>query len=228
MNGSWMPDARVAATLAKLHNASKNEIFRLGFVEMPKAAISALLRRGRRQTPEEVARAWSHLFLTNPPYKGRLWYAMARAIKARRVVEFGTSFGLSTIYLASAVRDNGGGKVISTELIPQKIAAARKSIEEAGLSDIVEIREGNAFETLKDVEPGVDLVMLDGGDMFYRDMIQLLAPKMRTGALALAAYLEPGGEKNPHLYSAYMRDPANGFFSVGLPPLNTEVSVRLA
>jgi hypothetical protein len=192
-----MPDSRVAATLAKLHDASKNEIFRLGFVEMPKAAISALLRRGRRQTPEEVARAWSHLFLTNPPYKGRLWYAMARAIKARRVVEFGTSFGLSTIYLASAVRDNGGGKVISTELIPHKIAAARKSIEEAGLSDIVEI-------------------------------IQLLAPKMRTGALALAAYLEPGGEKNPHPYSAYMRDPANGFFSVGLPPLNTEVSVRLA
>src|SRR5258708_5154033 len=64
---------------------------------------------------------------------GETIYNTARAIDARRIVEFGTSFGVSTIYLAAAVRDNGGGKVIGTELEPTKVAVARQNIAAAGL-----------------------------------------------------------------------------------------------
>ena len=69
---------------------------------------------------------------------GEAIYNTARAINAKRIVEFGTSFGVSTIYLACAVRDNGGGKVIGSELEPTKVAAARDNINAAGLSAYVE------------------------------------------------------------------------------------------
>src|SRR5690606_29751052 len=85
---------------------------------------------------------------------------------ARRVVEAGTSFGVSTLYLAAAVRDTvegraGEGIVIGTEHEPAKAAAARAHFAEAGLSEFVDLREGDLRETLRDPGGPVDFLLLD-------------------------------------------------------------------
>ena len=105
----------------------------------------------------------------------RLLYMLARATGARAIVEFGTSFGISTIHLAAALRDNGGGRLIGSELEPAKTARARANLEEAGLSDLVEVREGDALETLaRDLPNSIDLVLLDGHKPLYPRVLDLL------------------------------------------------------
>src|ERR1700691_5850496 len=69
---------------------------------------------------------------------GALLYMLARATNARSIVEFGTSFGISTLHLAAALRDNGGGRLITTEFEPSKVARARANITDGGLVDLVE------------------------------------------------------------------------------------------
>ncbi|WP_375507847.1 O-methyltransferase [uncultured Caballeronia sp.] len=118
---------------------------------------------------------------------GALLYMYARMMKARSVVEFGTSFGVSTLHLAAALRDNGGGALISAEFEPSKVAGARRNIESAGLSDLVEVREGDALETLADGLPGsIDLVLLDGAKALYPGVLALLEPRLHAGSVLVA------------------------------------------
>ncbi|AMH42860.1 MAG: class I SAM-dependent methyltransferase [Pseudomonadota bacterium] len=118
---------------------------------------------------------------------GALLYMYARMTKARSVVEFGTSFGVSTLHLAAALRDNGGGALISAEFEPSKVAAARRNIESAGLSDLVEVREGDALETLADGLPeSIDLVLLDGAKALYPGVLALLEPRLHAGSVLVA------------------------------------------
>jgi predicted O-methyltransferase YrrM len=118
---------------------------------------------------------------------GRLLYLLARAGKARAVVEFGTSFGVSTLHLAAALRDNGGGRLVSAEFEPGKVAQARANMAAAGLDDLVEIREGDALETLAhDLPERIDLVLLDGAKVLYGRVLELLEPRLRPGALVIA------------------------------------------
>ena len=79
---------------------------------------------------------------------GKLLYMLARSVRARNIVEFGTSFGISTLHLAAALRDNGGGRLIGSEFEPSKRKRARSDLSAGGRSDLVAIREGDALETL--------------------------------------------------------------------------------
>ncbi|WP_448662472.1 O-methyltransferase [Sphingomonas sp. CJ20] len=118
---------------------------------------------------------------------GKLLYILARAIRAQSIVEFGTSFGLSTVHLAAALRDNGGGRVITSEFEPSKVATARANIAAAGLSDLVELREGDALETFKRDLPGtIDLLLLDGAKSLYSDVLGLVEDRLRPGAVIVA------------------------------------------
>ncbi|MBB3957225.1 O-methyltransferase [Novosphingobium sediminicola] len=118
---------------------------------------------------------------------GRLLYMLVRATGAQAIVEFGASFGLSTLHMAAALRDNGGGCLITSEFETGKIARAQAHLAEAGLADLVEIRAGDALETLaRDLPPAIDLVLLDGAKALYRDVLGLLEPHLRPGALILA------------------------------------------
>ena len=116
-----------------------------------------------------------------------LLYMLARSCRARTIVEFGTSFGISTLHLAAALRDNGGGRLITSEFEPSKVARARENLTAGGLIDLVEIREGDALQTLSvDLPDEIDLVLLDGAKGLYPDILSLLESRLRPGALIVA------------------------------------------
>jgi len=150
------------------------------------------------------------LFLPISPETGRLLYLLVRSTKARTVVEFGTSFGLSTLHLAAAVKDNGGGRVIGSEFEVAKVARAKENVALAGLSELVEIREGDAIDTLaRDLPANVDFLLLDGAKVLYPAILALLEPRLQPGSLIVA----DNADHNPE-FLARIRDPANGYLSL--------------
>ena len=160
---------------------------------------------------QERADALSDFYLPVTPAAGRLLYALVRAIKPATVVEFGMSLGISAIHLAAAVRDNGTGRVVTTELSAAKVAAAKKTFAETGLDDLITVLEGDALTTLADLDGPVDFVLLDGWKEFYLPVIQLLQPRLSPGALIVADNTDMDDTKP---YLDYVRDPDNGYVSV--------------
>jgi predicted O-methyltransferase YrrM len=153
---------------------------------------------------------------------GALLYMLARGGGARTIVEFGTSFGISTLHLAAALRDNGGGRLIATEFEPSKVARARENLRVGGLADLVEIREGDALDTLAvDLPETIDLVLLDGAKALYPDILSLLENRLRPGALIVADNAEYSPE-----YLGRVRGPASGYLSVPFAE-DVELSMRL-
>jgi predicted O-methyltransferase YrrM len=145
---------------------------------------------------------------------GELLYTLVRAIRPSTVVEFGTSFGISTLYLAAAVRDNGVGRVIGTELSEAKLAAARANLAAAGVADLVEIRAGDARQTLSDLDGPIGLLLLDGWKDLCLPILRLLEPQLPAGAMVVAddtTFVSLGE------YLRYVRDPENGYQSVAFP-----------
>jgi len=150
------------------------------------------------------------LFLPVSPATGRLLYLLVRSSQARAVVEFGTSFGLSTVHLAAAVKDNGGGQVIGSEFEPTKVAQAKENLALAGLSEWVEIREGDATESLaRDLPASVDFLLLDGAKVLYPAILALVEARFHPGSLVVA----DNADHHPE-FLAYVRDPANGYLSL--------------
>jgi predicted O-methyltransferase YrrM len=156
---------------------------------------------------------------------GRFLYGVARSISAERIVEFGTSYGVSAIYLAAALRDNGGGLLVGTELETGKVAKAAQHVAEAGLSRMVEIRAGDALQTLKHFSGNIDLLFLDGWKGLYLDVLHLVSGSLHKGSVVLADDLDIP-QVAPYL--DYVRNPASGFVSVMLPlDEGIEYSVKL-
>lgn len=153
---------------------------------------------------------------------GTLLYMLARGCGARTIVEFGTSFGISTLYLAAALRDNGGGRLITTEFEPSKVARARENLTAGGVIDLVEIREGDALQTLSVGLPEtIDLLLLDGAKALYPEVLSLLHSRLRPGALIVA----DNADYSPD-YLAHVRSPANGYLSTPFGG-DVELSMRL-
>ena len=153
---------------------------------------------------------------------GVLLYQLTRSTNARNIVEFGTSFGLSTLYLAAALRDNGGGRLIGSEFEPSKVAKARQHLVEGGVDDLVEIREGDALKTLAiDLPESIDLLLLDGAKSIYCEILELVEGRLRTGALIVA----DNADFSPD-YLARVRSPDNGYLSVPFRE-DVELSIRL-
>lgn len=153
---------------------------------------------------------------------GDLLYMLARSTGATAIVEFGTSFGLSTICLAAALRDNGGGLLVTSEFEPSKVARAKANLTEAGLADLVEFREGDALDTLcRDLPARIDLLLLDGAKALYSEVLDLIAPRLRPGALVLA----DNADFCPP-YVERVRAMDSGYRSVAIAD-DVELSIRL-
>jgi predicted O-methyltransferase YrrM len=203
-DGGPLHDARVAGVIARLQAQRSYPI------------------HGGLRDPQ----AYADFGFSIHPEQGELIYLLCRSLRAKRVVDFATSIGFSALYLAAAMRDNGGGLVIGSEIVPAKIAAARRNLELAGLAEFVEIRQGDARETLRDLGGDIDFALIDGwpdGDdpSLALQVMRLIAPQMQGGAIALNDNAEQD-------YLEWVHDPANGFRSMRLPLKGgTELSVRV-
>jgi predicted O-methyltransferase YrrM len=193
-----------------------------GFRELPAAERAAMLADYPRMYGDLAKDAYLPISRAG----GALLYALARLRDAQTIVELGTSFGLSTIFLAAAVVDRGGGRVITSELVPAKAARARKNLERVGLAHVVEFRVGDALDTLADLPAEVDLLFLDGAKSLYRRVLELVEPRFAARAVIAADNIEMTELVGD--FTRYVRDPANGYAAnrvvVGDEPL--EIVVR--
>jgi predicted O-methyltransferase YrrM len=206
-----LEDPNVRATLDRLHGEARRDM-----LVFARALPSVLLARLRgRSLAEAVTPHLDDAYIPIHRDAGRFLYLTAHAIDAKLAVEFGTSFGISAIYLAAAMRDRNG-RFVGSEMVPHKIAAARRNLADAGLADYAEIREGDALETFADLPSPVDLVLLDGWKDLYLPMLGLLRPKLRRGSIVCADNIFTF-KKDLAPYVAHVNDATNGFRSMTLP-----------
>ena len=196
---TWLPDdPQIAAELSRLHQADR-------------AATAARQARGGfkpEENTDDIVRLGSE-YLAVSPEEGQLVYMMVCAAQAGRVVEFGASYGVSTLYIAAALKPSGG-RLFTTEVHPDKCAALRQTFARAGVDDCVTLLEGDARETLKTVEGPVDMVLLDGWKSMYLPVLDLLRPKLRPGATVAADNIRLSSSQP---YLAHVSDPASGFLT---------------
>ncbi|WP_116372888.1 O-methyltransferase [Mycobacterium sp. MFM001] len=199
-----LENPRVATALDRMYTAANEQLPKLreGGGRIAQAASAGA---------QERADAMSEFYIPVTPEAGRLLYSLVRATRAATIVEFGMSFGISAIHLASAVRDNGSGRVVTTELSATKVAAAQQTFAETGLDDLITVLEGDALETLKELDGPVDFVLLDGWKELYLPVIKLLEPRLSPGSLVVADNTEMA-DTQPYL--DHVRNPGNGYVSV--------------
>ena len=149
--------------------------------------------------------------------KAEFCYVTCRAIGARRIVEAGTSFGISTLYLAAAVRDNGGGVVFGAENVPEKVKGARANFEGAGLSSFIDLREADLVEACQSFDGPIDFVLFDTAGEVVRLMLEILLPRLRPGTVLCTDNTGSGREKGYAKLFEILDDPANGFRTMTLP-----------
>ncbi|MGJ5899066.1 O-methyltransferase [Streptomyces niveiscabiei] len=214
-----LADPRVEAALSRMFERAEQD-------DTTAARVSAQLPGGFAPlTPQERADAVAEVYMPISAAGGELLYNLVRAVRPATVVEFGMSFGISTLYLAAAVRDNGTGRVITTELSKDKIAATRRTFAEAGLDDLITVLEGDARDSLRDLDDPADFVLLDGWKELCLPVLRLLEPRLRPGTLVVADDVVLSGLRP---YLDYVRDPANGYRSVTFPVEDgMEISCRL-
>lgn len=214
------PVSTVLAQLLADAQASETQL-REHVAALSPAERDALMAEARSADYQPFYERAKGLYLAVSRETGTLLYMLARMRNARTIVEFGTSFGVSTLHLAAALRDNGGGRLISAEFEAGKVAAARRTIASAGLDDLVEIRAGDALQTLAvDLPERIDLVLLDGAKTLYPAILQRLEPHLATGAVVLA---DNAGWSEEYL--AYVRT-SGAYLSQALPG-DVELSVKL-
>jgi predicted O-methyltransferase YrrM len=213
-----LQDHRVATALDRMYGKSREQMSQLR--NMGGALSTA-------KTAQERADAMSAFYIPVTPEAGRLLYSLVRATRPSTIVEFGMSFGISALHLAAAVRDNGTGRVVTTELSADKIAAAKQTFVDTGLDDLITILDGDALSTLADLDGPVELVLLDGWKELYHPVIKLLEPRLTTGALVVADNTEMADAKP---YLDYVRNAENGYVSVNFAARESdsmEISCRV-
>ncbi|MDF5732401.1 MAG: class I SAM-dependent methyltransferase [Rhizonema sp. PD38] len=218
-------DPKVESVLNRLYYEANKQRWKLIFYYLPK--LPGLFMGKGIQWSRTKTEFFSDKYIPIERDQGQLIYLLARSINAKTIVEFGTSYGISTIYLATAVRDNGGGLVIGTEIVPEKIVQARKNVTEAGLAEFVEILEGDALNTLKDLNYTIDMVLIDGWVNLALDVLQILDSHIRKGGIVLSDNVGTFKE-DFRVYAEYLQNQANGYRSATLDLKGgTELSVKV-
>ncbi len=227
--GSLLADPRAEAVLGRLREQDERQSSSM------KEHVGSQLRAHRNDGSRYLqvdTEFYRDKVVALDPDKCDFIYLQCRALQSRRVAEVGTSFGVSTIYLAAAVRDNARvngteGVVIATENEPSKAAAAKQNFIEAGLAQVVEMREGDALDTLKDVGGLLDFVLMDTWIPIVLPVLRLLVAHLRPGAMVVCDNVGLFAHEYSE-YTDFVRNPANGFRSILMPYQGgLEVSVRV-
>lgn len=170
-------------TLGKLHKESSSE--KLTILQ---GVIKGLFRELK---PEDMKDA----YISITKEQGEYIYDLLINENAKNIVEFGTSFGISTIYLGAAAKENQGN-VITTELLDSKCKIALQNFRKAQVNNLIDLREGDAMETLKDIPDNIDFLLLDGWNDLYLPLIKLLEPKLKDGAYIYTDNIKFPGSKS--------------------------------
>ena len=154
-------NSQINNVLSALHQDAKTDGFR-----MMKAMAKSLVKKIEPQDAK-------HAYLPISKAQGHSIFDMIVQNNFKNIIEFGTSFGISTIYLAAAAQQTGG-KVVTTEIVPEKCAQALKNFAKAGVENQIELREGDATKTLSDWNQPIDFLLLDGWKNLYLPLFQML------------------------------------------------------
>jgi caffeoyl-CoA O-methyltransferase len=149
--------------------------------------VLAVLERLRQEDAEEREQGVTRELRARAvaPTTGRFLFSLVAPQNACEVLEIGGSRGYSSIWLAAGVRILGG-RVLSLEHDPAKCAAWRRNVADAGLEEWAELVEGDAFETLPEIEDGLDVVFIDAEKEDYERLFALARPKLEPGGLVVA------------------------------------------
>jgi predicted O-methyltransferase YrrM len=213
-------DQSVRALLDRLHAASDAEDGQL------RAHLASADFPTGYEPADSASRAfWRDKYVAIDRDKAEFVYALCRAMGARHILEAGTAFGVSTLYLAAALRDNGGGRVTTCDFEESKAAVARSHFTEAGLADLVEVRVGDIRSEFRHIDGPVDLLLLDIWAPVAADVVALVGPRLRTGGVVIADNTNRRDRYAGLL--AILEDPANGFTTQTLPfPGGLELAVK--
>ncbi len=209
---SLLDDQRLQTLLRRLHAASEAQDTDIA------EYYAAGAERPTGFEPEDAPgrRFWQDKFVALDQDKAEFVYALCRTANATRIIEAGTSFGVSTLYLAAAVRDNGGGLVTTCDIEESKAEVARQHFDEAGLTSFIDLRVGDIRDTLQGLTEPIDVLLLDIWAPITGDVIALVGPHVRVGGLVIAdnttARRELYGDLLGHLH-----DRGNGFTTQTLP-----------
>jgi predicted O-methyltransferase YrrM len=222
---SVLNDPKVENVLDKLHRQADRQFSSLLLHYLPKLP-GLLTGKGIAWNPSKTE-FYKDKYIPIDRDQGHLLYLLGRSLNAKTIVEFGTSFGISTIYLATAVRDNGGGIVIGTEIVTEKAIQARQNIADAGLEEYVEIRTGDALKTLQNLDRVIDMILIDGWVHLALDVLNLVSPCLRKGGIVVSDNVGTF-KANLKTYVEFLQNPANGYRSTTLDLKGgTEFSVKL-
>ena len=153
--------------------------------------------------------------------KAEFCFQLCRSLRARRLVEAGTSFGISTLFLAAALRQNlqedgGTGKIYCAEYEPDKVRTARENFSRAGVADLIDLAEGDLLTELQEVEGPIDLVLMDVWGQVPALLLEQLHDRLRPGATVIAdnsiSYREGYSD-----YFKFIQDPQHGYSTLTLP-----------
>lgn len=211
---SPLNDSKLEALLEQLHRQSSAQ------AADTETFISRKAQEGSvdvKHFDAETHRFFADKMVALDSNKALFCYQLCRALRAARVVEAGTSFGVSTLYLAAAVRDNkvADGVVIATEYEAHKAQAARNNFKAAELAAFIDLREGDLRETLQDVGGPVDFMLIDIWEVAL-PALRLIAPRLRPGAVVVC----DNTSVHPDYYRDYfefINDPENRLSTMTLP-----------
>ncbi|MGO1521005.1 MAG: O-methyltransferase [Sphingobacterium sp.] len=172
--------------------------------------LEGLIDDDKRRKKQAELRSTAYLSISAE--QGDFVYLAARSIRAKHIVEFGCSFGISTIYLAWAA-EHSGGTVTTTELESQKWDRATRNLQRADLDHRVTLLKGDALETLKNVVGPVDLLFLDGEKSLYLPVFNLLRSKLRAGSMVIADNID---REDARSFVQLMKDNPDQYVSVTL------------
>lgn len=213
---SPLNDTRLEAPLDRLHAQNDAQAVETS-AYIARRDREGTLDPSRFQFDDDMHRFFSDKMVTLNRDKAEFCYLLCRSLRAARVVEAGTSFGVSTLYLAAALRDNhvADGVVIGTEWEPKKADAARKNFREAGLEKFIDLREGDLRETLNDAEGPIDFMLIDIWEVAL-PALKLISPHLRSGAVVVCdnTVARPAYYRD---YLDFVREPANRFSTMTLP-----------
>lgn len=215
---SSLQKKEVHLILEALHQNAKMDYLSFAKV-LPKVLYSLL--KGKKIMEAVSPKMMQNAYIPVSREQGLLLYNVARSSQSKMIVEFGSSFGISSLYLAAAAKDNGG-KLVTTEIIPEKCRVTEDNLRNAKLNDVAEVWEGDALITLKAINETVDFLFLDGWKDLYNNVLDILLPNLKSGSVVIADNINLGSDVKQYL--ARVQSSNSGFITT-LINKNTAFSV---